>query len=62
MTLTLPNGIVATYTYDAASQLTQLSYDSGATNVGTLTYDYDNARITVSAPGDRQGVGGASPL
>ena len=49
-TLTLPNGIIATYTYDVASQLTQLSYDNGTTNVGTLTYDYDNAgRITSRA-------------
>jgi RHS repeat-associated protein len=49
-TLTLPNGIIATYTYDVASQLTQLSYDNGTTNVGTLTYNYDNAgRITSRA-------------
>jgi RHS repeat-associated protein len=48
--LTLPNGIIATYTYDVASQLTQLSYDNGTTNVGTLTYNYDNAsRITSRA-------------
>jgi YD repeat-containing protein len=41
--LTLPNAIVATYTYDSASQLAQMSYDHGGGNVGTLSYNYDNA-------------------
>lgn len=31
-TLTLPNGIVATYSYDVANQLTGISYANGSTN------------------------------
>src|SRR5258708_15647885 len=41
--VTLPNGIVGTYSYDAASQIIQISYDNGSSNVGTLTYIYDDA-------------------
>jgi YD repeat-containing protein len=33
---TLPNGIVATYTYDEASLLTGITYRQGATVLGTL--------------------------
>lgn len=39
--LTLPNGVVVTYAYDAASRLTALTYQRGATVLGTLTYSYD---------------------
>jgi len=42
-TLTLPNGIVATYSYDTANQLTGISYANGGTVLGNLTYAYDNA-------------------
>ena len=38
---TLPNGIVATYTYDEASLLTGITYSQGATVLGTLTYGHD---------------------
>ncbi|MBA3582901.1 MAG: RHS repeat protein, partial [Gammaproteobacteria bacterium] len=41
--LTYPNGIVANYTYDDASRLTQLSYKKGSTVVEQLNYDYDAA-------------------
>ena len=50
-TLTLPNGIVTTYTWDAASQLTGLTYTNGNALLGTLTYTYDTA-------GNRTSVGG----
>ncbi len=48
-TLTLPNGIVGSYTYDSASQLTGITYTNGTTTVGNLTYSYDSAarRTTV---------------
>ena len=51
-TLTLPNGIVATYSYDTASQVTGISYASGGTTLGNLTYAYDNA-------GRRTQIGGS---
>jgi RHS repeat-associated protein len=50
-TLTLPNGIVATYGYDDASQLTSLSYQKGGTSLGTLTYGYDVAGRRISMGG-----------
>jgi hypothetical protein len=40
---TLPNGIVGTYTFDVANQLTGISYANGSTSVGTLGYGYDLA-------------------
>jgi len=41
--LTLANGVVMSYSYDAASQLTGLTYTLGATTLGNLSYAYDNA-------------------
>jgi RHS repeat-associated protein len=49
--LTLPNGVVTEYAYDAASRLTGLTYRTGLTVLGTLTYTYD-------AAGNRTEVGG----
>jgi RHS repeat-associated protein len=40
--LTLPNGVSATYSHDNASRLTGITYQQGATSVGTLTYSYDD--------------------
>lgn len=40
-TLTLPNGIVVSYSYDNASQLIALGYVKGSTTLGNLTYAYD---------------------
>ena len=50
-TLSLPNGIATTYVYDASSRLTGLTYNLGATVLGTLTYAYD-------AAGSRVEIGG----
>ncbi|MBM3223077.1 MAG: hypothetical protein FJZ47_04645, partial [Candidatus Tectomicrobia bacterium] len=51
--LTLPNGIHVTYTYDAASQLTSITYKKAdATVLGDLTYTYD-------ANGQRIAMGGS---
>src|SRR5207245_1444397 len=50
-TLTLPNGIVTSYGYDSAKQVTSLAFTLGQTTLGTLTYAYD-------AVGNRTSVGG----
>ncbi len=50
----MPNGITTEYAYDAASRLTGLTYQNGATVLGTLTYTYD-------AAGNRTVVGGTWP-
>ncbi len=42
-TETLPNGVVQTYTFDVANELTKISFDDGATNYGVLSYCYDPA-------------------
>ena len=49
--ITLPNGIVGTYSYDTASELTGLTYKEGSTMVGTLTYGYDAAGRIISRGG-----------
>src|SRR5206468_10593655 len=50
-TLTLPNGMVTTYGYNDANELTSLTYALGQTTLGTFTYAYD-------AAGRRMQVGG----
>jgi RHS repeat-associated protein len=45
--LTLPNGVVTTYSYDNASQLTGMTYTNASTALGNLAYSYDlNGRRT----------------
>jgi RHS repeat-associated protein len=51
-TVTLANGISGTYNYDDADQLLSIVYEHGATLVGDITYNYDNA-------GRRVGQGGS---
>jgi RHS repeat-associated protein len=50
--LALPNGITTNYSYDSSSQLIGLSYVSGSTVLGNLSYAYD-------ALGRRMNVGGS---
>jgi len=51
-TLTLPNGIVANYGYDAANQLTGITYTTATnTTVGDLGYTYDTAGRRVGLTG-----------
>ena len=50
--VTLPDGIVTNYAYNAASQLTSITYQKGATTLGDLTYTFDNA-------GRRTSIGGS---
>lgn len=50
--LTLPNGIVTSYTYDSSSELVGVGYQLGQTNLGNLTYAYDQA-------GRRTNMGGS---
>jgi YD repeat-containing protein len=47
--VTLPNGVVGTHGYDAASELTGMTYKNGSTTLGNLTYAYDGdgRRITI---------------
>ncbi len=40
-TVTLPNGVPATYRYDAASHLTGITYTNGSRSIGNLAYSYD---------------------
>ncbi|HZU34066.1 MAG TPA: RHS repeat-associated core domain-containing protein, partial [Candidatus Angelobacter sp.] len=39
--LVLPNGVTVSYDYDQASHVTGISYQLGSTNLGGLTYTYD---------------------
>jgi RHS repeat-associated protein len=50
ISMTLPNGILATYGYDAASQLTGIIYQGGSLGLQNLsyTYDLDGRRVGVS--------------
>jgi len=50
--VTLPNGVTMAYGYDAASQLTGITYTLGSNTLGYLTYAYDLA-------GRRTAVGGS---
>ncbi len=56
--LTLPNGVTLNYGYDAASQLTGITYTLGANTLGNLTYTYDLAgrRTVVGGSYARTGV------
>ncbi len=40
-TETLPDGIVQTYSFDQANELTQISYDKSPTNYGVISYGYN---------------------
>jgi RHS repeat-associated protein len=50
-TLTLPNGIVATYSYDNDWHLTGISYTLNSTLVGALNYGYDTLGMRTSVSG-----------
>jgi RHS repeat-associated protein len=51
--LTLPNGVLVEYAYDAASRVTSITYkQNGTTLLGDLTYEYDKA-------GNRTKIGGS---
>jgi RHS repeat-associated protein len=52
VTVTYPNGIVRTNGYNAASQVTSITYTVGATTLGDVTYTYDVA-------GNKSTVGGS---
>jgi RHS repeat-associated protein len=49
--MTLPNGVVATLSYDAASQLTQMVYQGGSQGTQNLIYTYDLAGRRVGVSG-----------
>ena len=54
-TITLPNSIIATYGFDAADQLTSITYMNGTTTVGTLGYGYDLGGRRTSMTGTLSG-------
>ena len=57
--LTLPNGVLVEYGYDAASRLTSITYkQNGTTVLGDLTYEYDKNgnRITTGGSFARTGI------
>jgi RHS repeat-associated protein len=51
-TLTLPNGVTMAYAYDADSRVSGITYTSGSTQLGNLSYSYD-------ADGRRTSAGGS---
>ena len=53
--ITWPNGIIGTFTFDDASQLMNIAYAKGATSVGTLGYGYDAAGRRTSVTGTLAG-------
>jgi YD repeat-containing protein len=55
--LTLPNGIVMSYSYDNASQLTGITCKNGGTTLGTLTYAYDLAGRRTQMSGSYAQIG-----
>jgi YD repeat-containing protein len=56
--VTLPNGVVGTHGYDAASELTGMTYKNGSTTLGNLTYAYDGdgRRITIGGSFAKTGL------
>src|SRR6266704_3380522 len=62
--LTLPNGVSLNYGYDAASQLTGITYMLGTNTLGNLTYAYDLAGQCTGVGGSyaRTGTPQAAPL
>jgi RHS repeat-associated protein len=61
-TLTLPNGIVTSYGYDDASELTGIIYTTGSTTLGDLTYSYDQAGRRASMGGSYATTGLPLPV
>ena len=49
--MTLPNGIVASYSFDVAFQLTSITYQGSALGTANLTYAYDLDGRRVSVGG-----------
>ncbi len=51
LTSTLPNGFVGTYTYDDDSHIKTLTYTTGSTTIGDLSYTYDASGHRTTAGG-----------
>jgi YD repeat-containing protein len=60
--VTLPNGMVATPTFDDANQLRTISYDLGATHIGDLAYSYDLAGRRIEQSGSFAALSIPSPV
>jgi RHS repeat-associated protein len=61
-TLTLPNGVIATYGYDGASRLNSLIYTKGPSLVGNLIYTYDAAGRRIQTGGSLARTGLPQPI
>jgi RHS repeat-associated protein len=59
--LTLPNGVTASYSYDQDARLVGIAYQFGANTLGNLTYTYDSVgrRTLVGGSFARTGLPGA---
>ena len=55
--LTLPNGIVMSYSYDDSSELTAITYTHSGSTLGDLSYTYDLAGRRASMGGSYARVG-----
>jgi len=60
--LTLPNGVNVSYSYDGASQLTALNYVLGGASLGNLAYSYDLAGRRTGATGSFARTGLPNPV
>ncbi len=60
--LTLPNGVVMSYSYDNASQLSAINYQLGSNSLGNLTYTYDLAGRRTSLGGNLASTGLPQPV
>lgn len=57
-TITLPNSVVATYTFDNANRLKSIVYKKGTTTLGDINYDgYDKADQVTSISGSLASLG-----
>ena len=55
--VTLPNGVVESYSYDDADEITGVNYDHAGTHIGDLAYTYDQAGRRVSGSGTLASLG-----
>jgi RHS repeat-associated protein len=60
--LTLPNGVVVSYSYDTGSDLTGINYQAGLNTLGNLAYAYDLARRRTQMTGSFARTGMPQPV
>jgi len=60
--LTLPNGVTVAYSYDPDGHVTGITYRSGGTQLGNLTYTYDADGRMTSKDGSLVSTGMPAPV